>query len=423
MDIQTKCVQAGYEPKNGDPRVLPLYQSTTYVYDTPEQLAKLFDLSENGHIYSRISNPTVAAFEEKINALEGGVGAVACASGLAAETLAILNVCGAGDNIISLATIYGGSFNLFNVTLRKYGIDTRFVAPDASYEDIAKVIDDNTKIIFCETLANPNMNIANFEVLSKVAKDFGILFMVDNTLATPIICRPIEHGANIVVHSTTKYMDGHASCVGGIIVDGGNFDFKGNPRYKEFNLPDESYHGLVYTSVAPASFSTKARVQMMRDLGSCMSPFNAYLTNLGTETLHLRMKQHSDNALLCAQALAKNPKIEWVKYSGLDGDENHELAQKYFTGGMNSGMVVFGIKGDREQVSEFMKALKLIKIVTHIADTRTCVLHPATTTHRQLSNEELVACGISENLVRLSVGIENPYDIISDLEQALDAIC
>lgn len=422
MDIQTKCVQAGYEPKNGEPRVLPLYQSTTYVYDTPEQLANLFDLSEEGHIYSRISNPTVAAFEAKINALEGGVGAVACSSGLAAETLVVLNVCNAGDNIVSLSTIYGGSFNLFNVTLRKYGIDTRFVAPNASYEEIAKVIDDKTKIIYCETLANPNMNIANFELLSKIANDYNILFVVDNTLATPIICRPIEHGANVVVHSTTKYLDGHASCVGGIIVDGGNFDFKGNPRYPEFNVPDESYHGLVYTSVAPACFSTKARVQMMRDLGSCMSPFNAYLTNLGTETLHLRMRQHSDNALLCAQALSKNPKIDWVKYSGLENDENYDLAQKYFTGGMNSGMVVFGIKGDREQVSTFMKALKLIKIVTHIADTRTCVLHPATTTHRQLSSEELVACGISENLVRLSVGIENPYDIISDLEQALQAI-
>ncbi len=422
MDIQTKCVQAGYEPKNGEPRVLPLYQSTTYVYDTPEQLAKLFDLSEDGHIYTRISNPTVAGFEAKVNALEGGVGAVACSSGLAAETLAILNVCFAGDNIVSLATIYGGSFNLFNVTLRKYGIDTRFVSPKASYEEIAKVIDDKTKIIYCETLANPNMNIANFELLAKIAGDFGILFVVDNTLATPIICRPIEHGANVVVHSTTKYLDGHASCVGGIIVDGGNFNFKDNPRYPEFNTQDESYHGLIYTSVAPACFSTKARVQMMRDLGSCMSPFNAYLTNLGSETLHLRMKQHSDNALLCARALSKNPKIEWVKYSGLENDENYDLAQKYFSGGLNSGMVVFGIKGDREQVCTFMKALKLVKIVTHIADARTCVLHPATTTHRQLSSEELVACGISENLVRLSVGIENPYDIISDLEQALQAI-
>ena len=270
MDIQTKCVQAGYEPKNGEPRVLPLYQSTTYVYETPEQLAKLFDLSEDGHIYTRISNPTVAAFEAKVNALEGGVGAVACSSGLAAETLAILNVCNAGDNIVSLTTIYGGTFNLFNVTLRKYGIDTRFVSPQAGYEEIAKVIDDKTKIIYCETLANPNMNIANFDLLAKVAKDYGVLFMVDNTLATPIICRPIELGANVVVHSTTKYLDGHASCVGGIIVDGGNFDFKGNPRYPEFNVPDESYHGLVYTSVEPACFSVKARVQMMRDLGSCV---------------------------------------------------------------------------------------------------------------------------------------------------------
>lgn len=422
MNIETKCVQAGYEPKNGEPRVLPLYQSTTYVYDTPEQLANLFDLSEPGHIYSRISNPTVSAFEEKINALEGGVGALACSAGLAAETLTILNVCNAGDNLISLSTIYGGSFNLFNVTLRKYGIDTRFVSPQATKEEIVSLIDDNTKIIYCETVANPSMNISDFELLSGIAKEYGILFVVDNTLATPIICRPIEYGANIVIHATTKYIDGHASCVGGLIVDGGNFDFKDNKRYPEFNRPDESYHGLIYTDVAPASFITKARVQMMRDIGCCMSPFNAYLTNIGTETLHLRMVRHSENAQKCAELLKNHPKVEWVKYSGLEGDDNYEKAKKYFDNGLNSGMVVFGIKGGRNEANQFMKSLKLIKIVTHIADARSCVLHPATTTHRQLSADELVACGISENLVRLSVGIENGKDIISDLLQALDCV-
>ena len=422
MDIQTKCVQAGYEPKNGEARVLPLYQSTTYMYETPEQLANLFDLSEKGHIYSRISNPTVSAFEEKINALEGGVGALACSSGLAAITLAVLNVCNAGDNIISLSTVYGGTFNLFNVTLKKYGITTKFVAPNATYEEIEKLIDDNTKIIYCESLANPNMNIADFDMLSSLSKNYGILFFVDNTLTTPIICKPIEHGANIVLHSTSKYIDGHASCIGGMIVDGGNFDFKGNKRYPQFNTPDESYHGLVYTSVAPSSFIVKARVQMMRDLGACMSPFTAYLTNLNAETLHLRMQKHSENAMLCAEMLKNHPNVEWVKYSGLCDDENYDLARKYFLGGLNSGMVVFGIKGGREACNQFMKALKLIKIVTHIADARTCVLHPATTTHRQLSDEQLIKCGISDNLVRLSVGIECGADIVRDLENALDSI-
>lgn len=422
MNIETKCVQSGYEPKNGEPRVLPLYQSTTYAYDTPEELAKLFDLSTPGHIYTRISNPTISAFEEKINALEGGVGGLACSCGLAAETLAILNVCNAGDNIVSMPTIYGGSYNLFNVTLRKYGINTKFAPNNATEKDLDKLIDANTKLIFCESVANPGMVIADFDLLAKVAKKHKVLLMVDNTLTTPIICKPLDLGANIVIHSTTKYIDGHASCVGGIIIDGGNFDFKNNDRYAEFSTPDESYHGLVYNDVAPASFITKARVQMMRDLGSCISPFNAYLTSLGCETLHLRMERHSSNALKCAEALLQHPNIEWVKYSGLSDDAQHDKAQKYFLNGMSGGMVVFGVKGGREGANTFMKALKLAKIVTHVADVRTCVLHPATTTHRQLSDQGLIDCGITDNLIRLSVGIENSADIIKDLEQALDQV-
>lgn len=421
MKINTKCVQSGYTPKNGEPRVLPLYQSTTYVYDTPEQLANIFDLSDPGFMYTRLGNPTSAALETKIADLEGGSGALACSSGLAAETLAILNVCKAGDNIISLSTIYGGSYNLFNVTLKRYGIEARFVAPDATEKEIESKIDDNTKIIYCESIANPSMNISDFDILSKVAKKYGILFMVDNTLTTPIICKPKEYGANIIVHSTTKYMDGHASCVGGIIVECGNFDFKGNPRYKEMNEPDASYHGLIYADCGNTGYILKARAQGMRDLGCCISPFNAYLTNLGIETLHLRMERHSQNGQACAEALKNHKNIEWIKYSGLKGDANFQLAQKYFDG-LNGGMVVFGVKGGREAANKFMKGLKLIKIVTHIADTRSCVLHPATTTHRQLSDSDLIACGISDNLIRLSVGIEDSEDIIADLINALNNI-
>lgn len=422
MKPDTKCVQSGYEPKNGEPRVLPLYQSTTYVYDTADNLAKLFDLSESGHIYSRISNPTCDALEKKICDLEGGVGALACSSGLAAESLAILNVAHSGDNIISLSTIYGGSYNLFNITLRKYGIDTRFVSPDAKREEIIKLIDDNTKVIYCETIANPAMNIADFELLSGIAKEFGILLMVDNTLATPILCTPKDFGANIIVHASTKYIDGHASCVGGIIVDCGNFDFKNNKRYPEFGEPDESYHGLVYNDVAPAGFITKARVQLMRDFGCCMSPFNAYLTNFGAETLHLRMERHSVTALKLAQALQNNPSIEWVRYAGLEGDPSYNDYKKYYKGLGASGMVVIGVKGGRKGAAQFMEALKLFKIVTHVADTRSCVLHPATTTHRQLNDSDLKAAGISDNLVRLSVGIEDTDDVVNDVLNALKAI-
>lgn len=422
MKQDTKCVQAGYEPKNGEPRVLPLYQSTTYVAETADYLARLFDLSESGHIYSRISNPTVDAYEKKLAALEDGVGALACSSGLAAEALAIMNVAHAGDNIVSVSTIYGGTYNLFKVTLPKYGITTRFVSPIATREEIISQIDDNTKVIYCETIANPNINIADFELLSSVAKEKGIILMVDNTLATPILCNPKKFGANIIVHSSTKYLDGHASCVGGAIVDCGNFDYSGNPRYKEFGEPDESYHGLVYNSVAPAAFITKARVQLMRDFGMCISPFNAYLTNLGTETLHLRMERHSVNALTLAKELEKNKNVEWVKYPGLESSPEHARYVKYYNDRGASGMLSIGVKGGREGAKQFMENLKLFKIVTHIADTRSCVLHPATTTHRQLSDSDLIAAGVADNLVRISVGIEDTEDVVNDVINALNAI-
>ena len=418
----TICVQGDYRPKNGDPRVLPLYQSTTYSYDTPEQLAFLFDSPKSGHIYSRISNPTVSALENKVTMLEGGVGAMATSSGMAATTLAVMTVCEGGDNIISLSTIYGGTFNLFNVTLKKYGIECRFVTPDSTDEDIEKLIDGKTKMIFAETVANPAMVALDFDRFARICKKHKLLFVVDNTLATPCLVRPFEHGANVIVHSTTKYMDGHAAAVGGLIVDGGNFEFDQNERYKDFYTPDESYHGVKYIEEGgAAAYILKARMQYMRDLGTSMSPFNAYLTNIGLETLHLRMARHSENALAVSRALALDPNVEWVKYPGLENDKYHDIASRYFKGGY-SGMVVFGVKGGRAKAEQFIKNLKLIKQVTHIADVRSCVLHPASTTHRQLSDSDLVACGITDNLVRLSVGIENKEDIINDVLSALSAL-
>lgn len=417
--IETQCVQAGYEPKSGDPRVLPIYQSTTYYYETPEEMAHLFDTPKDGHIYSRISNPTVSALETKITELEGGVAAMACSSGMSAEMLAVMTVANAGDNIICMSTVYGGTYNLFNVTLRKYGIDCRFVSPDAAIEDIEKSIDNKTKLIFAETIANPAMVVCDFEKISTICKKHQIVFMVDNTLATPIFVKPFKYGANVVVHSTTKYLDGHAQAVGGIIVDGGNFEYNNNERYKDFWTPDESYHGVVYVQEGGVcAFILKARMQYMRDIGAIMTPFNAYLVNLGTETLHLRMKAHYENTIKIAKALEKHDKIEWVKYPMLANDKYNDLAKKYFDGGC-SGMIVIGIKGGRTNAENFIRNLKLIKQVTHIADVRSCVLHPASTTHRQLSDSDLVSCGISPNLVRLSVGIENGDDILNDILDSL----
>lgn len=418
--IDTICVQGAYEPKNGEPRVLPIYQNTTFCYDTPEQLADVFNLADPGYMYTRLGNPTTETFAKKIAMLEGGVAGVATSSGQAASHFTVVNVCNAGDNIIAIDKIYGGTFNLFNVTLRKMGIETRFVDSTMSTEEIEKLIDDKTKLIFGETLANPAMEIFDFDKFSAIAKKHKILLAIDNTLATPYICRPIEKGANIVLHSTTKYIDGHATCVGGVIVCADNFDYTGNPRYPMMYEPDPSYHGVSYQgSFGAAAFCVKITAQLLRDYGSTMSPFNAWLTNLGAETLALRMQKHCDNANYIANKLKDNKNVEWIKYAGIDGDAEHEKAVKYFDKNLYGAMITFGVKGGKEGAVKFQKALKLIKIVTHIADTRTCVLHPATTTHRQLTDEQLKNCGITNNLIRLSVGIEDANDILADIENAL----
>ncbi len=417
----TICVQGGYSPKTGESRIPPIVQSTTFAYDSTQAMADLFDLKADGYFYSRLANPTVAAFEGKVTALEGGVAGIGCASGMAATSLMVFTVCGAGDNIVSSSAIYGGTFNLFAVTLPKLGIETRFFDPDAPAEEIEKLIDGNTKLIFTETVANPSIKILDFEKIAKISKKYGVLFSVDNTLATPALCRPFEWGANLIIHASTKYLDGHAAALGGVIVDGGNFDFKGNKRYVSFNEPDESYHGLVYAELPAAQFATKCRAQMMRDLGAMMSPQNAFLSWLGCDTLALRMERHSSNAAKVAAYLSKHPKIDWVLHASLPDNKYHALAQKYLPNG-TGGMLSFGIKGDVKQAAKFMEALKLITQETHVADVRSCVLHPASTTHRQLTPEELKAAGVPENLVRLSVGIEHPDDIIADLEQALAQI-
>ena len=417
----TICVQGGYRPKSGESRIPPISQSTTYFYESTQGMADLFDLKADGYFYSRLANPTVAAFEGKVAALEGGVAAIGCASGMSASTMMAFTVCNAGDNIVSSSAIYGGTFNLFAVTLPKLGIETRFFDPDAPAEEIEKCIDENTKILFTETVANPSIKILDFEKIAAIAKKHGILFAVDNTLATPIFCRPFEWGANVVIHSSSKYLDGHAAALGGVIVDGGNFNFKGNSRYASFNIPDESYHGLVYADLAVAPFATKCRVQMIRDMGAIMSPQNAFLSWLGCDTLALRMERHASNAKKVAAYLSKHTKIDWVWHASLPENKYHALAQKYLPDGQG-GMLSFGIKGDVHQAAVFMESLRLITQETHVADVRSCVLHPASTTHRQLTKEELEQAGVPENLVRLSVGIENPEDILADIEQALAKI-
>lgn len=418
---ETICVQGNYNPKPGEPRVLPIVQSTTYAYDDPDQVARLFDLEEVGHMYSRISNPTVCAFEEKINALEGGSGALAVASGQSATITAILTICSAGDHVISSATIYGGTYNLFKVTLAKLGIDVSFVDPEDSIEDIKKLSRENTKAVFAETLGNPGLNVLDFDKFSKVSKSIGVPLIVDNTLATPCLCRPFEHGANIIVHSTTKYTDGHATSVGGVVIDGGTFDW-GNGKFKDFTEPDASYHGVkYYETFKEAAFITKARVQLLRDLGNCMSPFNAFLNHLGLETLHLRMERHSQNALKLAEWLNTQEKIEWVNYPLLEGNIELEKAKKYLPNG-GSGILTFGIAGDLEAAKQFTKSLKLTTLVVHIADVRTSILHPASTTHRQLSEQQQIESGVNPELLRVSVGIESIEDIIKDFENALSQI-
>ena len=408
----TLCVQAGYRPKNG--------QSTTFFYGDTQNMADLFDLKAEGFFYSRLANPTVEALEKKISALEGGVYGLGCASGMSAVLLTVMTLCEAGDNVVCASEIYGGTYNLFAVTLPKFGIECRFFDVDDSEEKIRSLIDDRTKFIFAETVANPAIAVLDFDKISAICKQFGLLFAVDNTLATPALCRPFEFGVNIVIHSTTKYMDGHAAALGGMIVDGGNFNFKGNKRYPSFNTPDESYHGLVYADL-PVAFGTKCRAQMMRDTGAIMSPQNAFLTYLGSDTLALRMERHSRNAEKVAQYLSNHAKIEWIKYSALENDKYHNIAKKYLPNG-TGGMMSFGIKGTAKDCARFMEALKLITQETHVADVRSCVLHPASTTHRQLSEKQLQEAGIPANLVRLSVGIENAEDIIADLAQALEKV-
>ncbi len=414
----TICVQGGYTPKNGEPRVLPLYQSTTYKYDTSDDLAALFNLEAEGYIYTRIGNPTLAAFEQKLSDLEGGVGAVATASGQAAIMLAVLNICSSGDHLLCSSTVYGGTFNLFGVSLRKLGIDVTFFNPNLTADEITALANDKTKLIYAESLGNPAMNVLNFKEFSAAAKELEVPFIVDNTLATPYLCQAFEYGANIIVHSTTKYIDGHASSLGGIVIDGGNFDWT-NGKYPELVERDPSYHGVSYVqNFGAAAYIVKARVQLLRDYGNCMSPFNAYISNIGLETLHLRMERHSENALAVAKWLANHERIEWVNYPGLDSNENYSLAQQYLKKGA-SGVLTFGIKGGLEAAKEFIANVKLATLVTHVADARTCVIHPASTTHRQLNAEDQRLAGVTSDLIRLSVGIEDVSDIIADLEAAL----
>ena len=419
--IETKCVQAGYEPKNGEPRVLPICQSTTYKYDSSDTVGKLFDLQEDGFFYSRIGNPTVDAVERKIATLEGGVGAMCTSSGQAASFISIMNICEAGDHVLSSAAIYGGTTNLFAVTLKKFGVEVTFVDPQVSEEELQAQIKQNTKCIFTETLSNPSLIVCDIEKFAKVAHANEIPLIVDNTFATPILCRPFEFGADIVVHSTSKYLDGHAVALGGVIVDSGNFNWD-NGKFKGLSEPDDSYHGIVYTrDCGRAAYITKARVQLMRDLGSTPSANSAFLLNLGLETLHLRMERHCSNALEVAKWLQTREEITWVNYPGLVDDVQHTLAQKYMPAG-TSGVIAFGVRGGREAAMKLMDSLKLAAIVVHVADARTGVLHPASTTHRQLTDEQLVAAGVQPDLVRMSIGIENVEDIISDLEQALEEL-
>ncbi len=418
--IETQTIQCGWEPKSGEPRVLPIAQSTTYKYETAHDVAQLFDLAAAGHMYTRISNPTCEALENKIAALEGGVGALMTSSGQTATTVAILNVASAGDHIIAANALYGGTVSLFTNTLKKMGIEVTLVDQELSFDELKKFAKPNTKAIFGETIANPALDILDFEKFSALAKELKVPFIVDNTFATPYLCRPFELGANIVVHSTSKYTDGHAVALGGVIVDGGNFDWT-NGNFPEFTNPDKSYHGTVYTrDFGAAAFIVKARVQWIRDLGCYMSPMNAFLTNLGLETLHVRMDRHCSNAQELAEFLAAHPNVSWVNYPGLKDHKHHALAEKYLKG--CSGVLTFGVKGGAEAGEKVMNSLKLAAIVVHVADVRTSVLHPASMTHRQLSEEELVAAGVSADLIRVSVGIENIDDIKADFDQALRKI-
>lgn len=419
--METTCIQGGWQPKNGEPRILPIYQSTTFKYSTSEQMGRLFDLEENGYFYTRLANPTNDAVADKIRELEGGAAAMLTSSGQAANFYAVFNICGAGDHLVCSATVYGGTSNLFVVTMKKMGVDVTLVDPDAPEEEIEKAIRPNTKCIFGESIANPALVVLDLEKFARIAHRNGIPFIVDNTFATPINCRPFEWGADIVTHSTTKYMDGHAMTVGGCIVDSGNFDWEAHAdKFPGLTTPDESYHGIIYTKkFGKAAYITKATAQVMRDLGSIPSPQNSFLLNIGLETLHLRMSRHCENAQKVAEYLQSREDVAWINYPGLENDKYHALAQKYMPNG-TCGVISFGLKGGRQAAGEFMDKLKLAAIVTHVADARTCVLHPASHTHRQLSDEQLKEAGVDPSLIRLSVGIENVDDIIEDIRQALE---
>ena len=423
LKTATLCVQAGWEPKNGDPRVLPIIQSTTFKYDNSEEMAMLFDLKKEGYFYTRLQNPTNDAVAAKIAALEGGVGAVLTSSGQAANFYAVFNICEAGDHLVTSNEIYGGTYNLFGVTLKKLGIECTFVNPNASEEEIQAAFRPNTKLLFGETISNPGCNVLDIEKFARIAHRNGVPLLVDNTFATPVNCRPFEWGADIVIHSTTKYMDGHATQVGGCVVDSGNFDWESQAeKFPGLCTPDESYHGLTYTKAfGKKAYLTKLVSQLMRDLGSIPAPQNSFLLNLGLETLHLRMQQHCRNAQRVAEFLEADPRVAWVHYCGLPSDENYERGQKYLPNG-SCGVMAFGLKGTRETAISFMDSLQMIAIVTHVADARTCVLHPASHTHRQLSDEQLREAGVAPDLIRLSVGIEDVDDILDDIRQALDKI-
>ena len=419
--IDTNCVQAGYEPKSGEPRVLPIVQSTTYKYETSADMAKLFDFEGEGYFYTRLANPTNDAVAAKITALEGGVAGVLTASGMAATFMAVFNIVSCGDHIVSSNSIYGGTFNLFAVTMKRMGIDVTFVSPDATEEELNAAFRPNTKVMFGESIANPALTVLDIELFAKVAHAHGVPLIIDNTFATPINCRPFQWGADIVVHSTSKYMDGHACAMGGAIVDSGRFDWTKYPeKYACLTTPDESYHGIVYTEKfgVEMAYITKLTAQLMRDLGPIAAPHNAFLLNLGLESLHVRIPRHCANALAVAKYLQANEDVAWVQYAGLPGDKYYERAQKYMPNG-TCGVISFGLKSGRAGAEKFMAGLKLAAIVTHVADARTCILHPASTTHRQMSDQELLDAGVPGDMMRLSVGIEDVNDIIADIENAL----
>ena len=417
--MDTQCIHAGYHPGNGEPRVMPIVQSTTFRYETSEAMGRLFDLEDPGFFYTRLGNPTLDAVEQKIAALEGGVGAMLTSSGQAASMIAVLNICHAGSHVVSSSAIYGGTFNLFYKTLHEMGIECTFVNPDSTEEELNAAFRENTRCVFAETLANPSLVVTDLELFAKAAHSHGVPLIVDNTFPTPINCRPLAFGADIVTHSTAKYMDGHAVQVGGCIVDGGSFNWD-NGKFPMLTEPDESYHGITYTKqFGKAAYITKARTHLMRDMGAQASPMNAFLLNLGLETLALRMERHCSNALKVAEYLQNDDKIGWINYPGLAGNPYYDLAKKYMPNG-TCGVISFGIKGGREAAMRFMDSLKLASVVTHVADLRTCVLHPASTTHRQMSDEQLKEAGISSDLIRMSVGIENIADILDDIAQALE---